>query len=156
MAVITSFMAVNLVVELRSGEGSKNSPAALLFKIKGAFGDSNVAHLTPVLTPGVSNDPIESLFGISAPANNGDNMIDTITRLVNDAGLVVKKLGGVNTASDGASGVDFLLHGGLSGDGAVFSNGGVGVFGKSGAGTSFLGEASAGSSNVDGLAGGVH
>ena len=58
LAVLTTFIAVDLVGLV--GVLVHDSPGALVFKVKGiaAHLNADVAHLTPVLTPGVADNPV--------------------------------------------------------------------------------------------------
>eukprot|EP00405_Crypthecodinium_cohnii_P004239 CAMPEP_0194771490 /NCGR_PEP_ID=MMETSP0323_2-20130528/49376_1 /TAXON_ID=2866 ORGANISM="Crypthecodinium cohnii, Strain Seligo" /NCGR_SAMPLE_ID=MMETSP0323_2 /ASSEMBLY_ACC=CAM_ASM_000346 /LENGTH=113 /DNA_ID=CAMNT_0039705609 /DNA_START=182 /DNA_END=520 /DNA_ORIENTATION=+ len=85
-AVVAALVAVNrLVVQLLGGEALDRGPRALLLQVKGTLGDTNEAHLAPVLTPGVADDPIEALVGVGAPADDGDDVVDVAAPLVDDA-----------------------------------------------------------------------
>ena len=84
-AVVSTFMAMDLIVELRSSEMSWYGPAALILNVKSSGSESEETHFAPEFTPRISDNPIETLFGISAPTNNRDDMINTTSREIENA-----------------------------------------------------------------------
>ena len=119
-----------------------------------ALGDTEVAHLSPVLTPGVAHDPV--LLGVLlTPAHNGDGVVSSAAAARGNASVVGEDLGRVDTAPDRATCVDLLHHVLLAGHGAVLGDGGVGVHRDGCAEAARRGEGGAGAADVVGLAGGV-
>mmetsp|Transcript_80414 Transcript_80414/g.127006 ORF Transcript_80414/g.127006 Transcript_80414/m.127006 type:complete len:381 (-) Transcript_80414:46-1188(-) len=149
-------MAVHLVVILGRREGSGHGPGALVLQQQGALGHPEVAHLAPVLAPGVAHDPVHAVLGISAPADHRDHVVHALALGLDDARLVVQQGIGINAAADGSAVEDLLHHGVGTRNGAVVCDGGVGVVAQAGAWATLLGEAAAGASHVFRLAGGVH
>jgi len=104
----------------------RNGPSAVLLDTKVVVGlahnDSEPASLTPVGSPGVSADPV-LLAGlrILTPADNRDDMVDLRVNVlrVDTTSVLVKVGSGINTAGDGTTSVDLLLHGGNTRDGTV-------------------------------------
>mmetsp|Transcript_66642 Transcript_66642/g.146071 ORF Transcript_66642/g.146071 Transcript_66642/m.146071 type:complete len:273 (+) Transcript_66642:200-1018(+) len=149
-------MAVHLVVLLGRREGSGHGPAALVLQQQGTLGHPEVAHLAPVLAPGVAHDPVHAVLGVSAPADHRDHVVHTFALGLDDTGLVVQQRVGIDAAADGSAVEDLLHHGVSTRDGAIVRDGGVGEVAQAGAWTTLLGEAAAGASHVGSLAGGVH
>mmetsp|Transcript_13102 Transcript_13102/g.34040 ORF Transcript_13102/g.34040 Transcript_13102/m.34040 type:complete len:205 (+) Transcript_13102:269-883(+) len=147
---------MDLVVQLRSRVRLHDGPRALVLDQESTLGDAHVAHLAPILTPRVADDPEEAIRGVGAPADNGDDVVDTRTLGLDDAGLVVEEGHGVDAAGDGTAVVDLLHHGIGTADGAVVGDGDVRVGGEAGARATLLGEAAARASDVQSLAGAVH
>jgi len=104
--------AVRLVALI--GVGLDNGPRALVFQEEGVLAelDKDVAHLSPVLTPGVADNPVLLAAGIVvAPANNADDVVNTTAAVRDNATSVVQDGLSINTAGDGAAVEDLLLHG---------------------------------------------
>jgi len=82
--------------------------------------DAEETTLTPVGTPGVTDSPELLAFFGDTVADNG-NVVDNglITRVVtvDTTGVVLERFGHGDTASDGATLVDLLHHGFLTGNG---------------------------------------
>ena len=70
------------------------------------------AHLSPAIT----HEPIFVLStAVNTPADDGDDVVDSAPSLGEDTALVRVELAGrINAARDGAAGVDFSLHLGVS------------------------------------------
>mmetsp|Transcript_14441 Transcript_14441/g.22391 ORF Transcript_14441/g.22391 Transcript_14441/m.22391 type:complete len:297 (-) Transcript_14441:30-920(-) len=80
--------------------------------VVGASHDSEKTVLTPVGSPGVSDGP-ELLAVFNTPSDDGDIVDDVDVAggvLVDTSGVVLEGVGHGDTASDGASLVDFLHH----------------------------------------------
>ena len=152
LAVLATFVAVNLV--LNGGELVNGSPGASVFDVESvdALLDVDVAHVAPVLTPRVTDDPVFLLGGsISVPANNTDDMVNTVTGKGGDTSGVIQDGSSIDTARDGAVEGDFLGHGVSTRQGAVLRDGDGGVLGN-GYALALGREGGAGTSNVLGLA----
>jgi hypothetical protein len=109
LAVLTALVAGEVV----GGEGLRGGPAAHLLEHEGvvALLDVDVAHLAVGLTPGVADDPVLLLgVRILAPADDGDDVVNSGALAGRDAGGVVQDRGGVNAARNRATGEDFLGH----------------------------------------------
>merc|ERR1712176_1630312 len=91
LAIVTSFVAMHLVVPLRCSEILHGGPHALLLNHQSTLGDPHITHLAPILPPGIAHDPIHAVFLIVAPTNNGDDMIDALTLVLDDSRLVIQK-----------------------------------------------------------------
>ena len=79
--------------------------------VVGASADAEETFLTPVLTPGVTDEPVRAAILLTV-ANNGDvvnNVHVTSVVTVDATGVVIEGLRDGDTASDGSS-LDDLLH----------------------------------------------
>merc|ERR1719201_5760 len=86
-AVLATLVARVVVLRVRLHGG----PRALLLDHERAKLDPNVAHLAPVLSPRVPDDPVLGIGRIIlAPANDRDNVIDALASLVGNTTLVVQ------------------------------------------------------------------
>ena len=141
-------MAVDLVVE--DSEGADSRPSALALKAEGvvALSDADVTHLSPVLTPGVADDPVLTLGVISAPADNRNDVVNFCVGVLGDATFVVKNGLGRDAAGDGAASVDLLGHVISARDGAVLGHRGVGEGGDADALAAGRAEGRAGTGDV--------
>jgi len=115
------------VVLVTVGPGvSGNTPVAVSFdgKVVDTSDDSEETVLTPVSTPGVSDNPVLGTVGKSTPTNDGDIVIDfgLVSSINENTTSVVEKRASSNTADDGASLHDFAHHSFFTFNGAVFIN----------------------------------
>jgi len=117
---------------------------------------SDIAEFAPEFSPTVAHDPILALAGIISPADNGDDVIDTTITVDNDAGFIVEERISCNATCNGATIVDFLLHGTCATDRTVISNADVGVVAQSSAGSTFTTETATSTGNIQSIALGVH
>ncbi len=83
-AVLSSFKAVELVVSLRGGEVFQCRPRAAVFYVQSAEFDTNISHLTPVLSPRIPYNPVLPLGFIVTPAYNGDHVVNEASRIFGD------------------------------------------------------------------------
>jgi len=106
--------------------------------------DSEVAHLAPVLAPGVAHHPVLGTVFSGAPADDGDDMVDFKVRGVRvNAANVASKTIRVDTGRNRTSGVNFSHDGVFTGNHAVFGNRGVRESTQSAAETAKLGKRAA-------------
>lgn len=67
--------------EIKLGESFRSSPGTIAFNSYKIFSHLNFeeSQVTPVLSPGVSDDPILFLEGfIESPSNNTDNVVNAL------------------------------------------------------------------------------
>jgi len=116
------------LVEHAVGELVWDSPRTLGLKLERVVSllDTDVTHLAPVLTPGVPDDPV-LLLALRAPADNGDDVVDLLTCLRDNASLVFEDRGCIDTTCDRSASHDLLGHVVCAFDGAVLRDGGVRV-----------------------------
>mmetsp|Transcript_120798 Transcript_120798/g.385664 ORF Transcript_120798/g.385664 Transcript_120798/m.385664 type:complete len:416 (+) Transcript_120798:265-1512(+) len=155
LAIVSTLVAMHLVVQLRRRVRLDDSPCALVLDGERSPGHADVAHLAPVLAPRVADNPLHAVPGVRAPAHHGDDVVDAHALRLDDAGLVVEQRVRVDAAGDGAAAVDLLHHGLRPTDGAVVRDGDVRVDSQAGAGAALLGEAAAGAGDVLSLASAV-
>merc|ERR1740130_967624 len=140
------------------GERPGHGPGALLLELERVvtLGHANVAHLTPVLAPRVTNDPVLAGVGVVSPADHRDDVVNPGALLgVNSPGVLEDRRG-IDTARDRATVVDLLGHGGGAGDRSVLGDGSVGVRGEACAEAVVGDEGGAGAGDVLGRARPVH
>jgi len=102
---------MELVVALRSGEILGNSPrAASLLQVESTALHLHIAMLSPILSPTVPYNPVETLFGISTPTHNRDDVVSVGTHFCSNACCVSAERICIDAASNRAAGEDLLLH----------------------------------------------
>ena len=105
---------------LRSGPGA----VALDGDVVGATADAEETILTPVLTPGVADEPV--LLAILLTVSNDGDVVDDVevasVITVDATSVFLEGVGDGNTASNGTSLVDLLHHSLLARDHAVLLN----------------------------------
>ena len=105
---------------LRSGPGA----VALDGDVVGATADAEETILTPVLTPGVADEPV--LLAILLTVTNDGDVVDDVevasVITVDATSVFLEGVGDGNTASNGTSLVDLLHHSLLARDHAVLLN----------------------------------
>jgi len=94
----------------------------------------------------VADNPVEALGRVGAPSDNRDDVVGHQREALGNPARVRQDLGRVDAARDRAAVEDLLLHGGGTGDGAVLSDGSVGVRRQAGA---VLAEGGAGAGDVE-------
>jgi len=126
--------------------------------IESSEGNLHETHLTPVLTPRVTNDPVVGAI-LNAPADDRDDVVAQERFTSDNAGLVLDEGLRIDTTGDGATGKDFLLHalgtGREAKEGTVLVHSGVGVLLDLGAEAAVLGESVASARDVETSALGV-
>merc|ERR1719261_227588 len=127
LAVLAALEAVDLVAVLDRGEAAGHGPGARVLEVQLAEGHADVAHLAPVLAPGVAHDPVLALSRVCAPAHDADDVVHTLAGERGHARGVVEDRAGVDAARDGAAREDLLLHGVGAVDLAEVADGGVRV-----------------------------
>merc|ERR1719313_579005 len=156
LAIVTSLMAVDLVVLLCCCVAARDSPGALGLNLERSEGNPDVTHLTPVLTPRVTHNPVALVgFLVLSPTNNRNDMVNASASIRDNALLEVEEWHSIDSTGNWASVVDFLHHGILAGDGAIVRNGDVRVAAEASAATTFLVKAATSSGNVQRIAGEV-
>jgi len=94
----------------------RNTPIAFLFDTQVVFTHQHLEEtvFTPVSTPGVSTDPVFGTIIFDTPTNDGDFVvdIDRVVLFAPDTTSVVlfESVSGHDTATDGAVGIEGLLH----------------------------------------------
>jgi len=148
-AVFTTLIAR----EVLRGERPRNCPSTLRFQLKGivALFDIDVAHVTPELSPAVSDDPVVfTRGGVMVPTHNRDHVVDSRARVGNHAVAVIDENGrSINSTRNRTSCKDFSSHGSSAAHLAELRDGGVGEFLDSDAFPTHGGEGGAGSCSVD-------
>mmetsp|Transcript_8001 Transcript_8001/g.17565 ORF Transcript_8001/g.17565 Transcript_8001/m.17565 type:complete len:330 (-) Transcript_8001:200-1189(-) len=123
VAVGAILEAVNLVRKLWRGERTRHSPRARFLERERAGLDTHVAVLAPVLAPRIAHEPVKALSPVSPPADDGDNVVSAERALRGDARGVVDNRLSIDSARNGATRIDLLLHGGGTRDVAVVGDG---------------------------------
>mmetsp|Transcript_73967 Transcript_73967/g.176336 ORF Transcript_73967/g.176336 Transcript_73967/m.176336 type:complete len:221 (+) Transcript_73967:858-1520(+) len=140
---------MDLIVLLRRGVRVGHCPRAAALQRQSTTLDAHVSVLTPVLTPAVADNPVETFLWISAPSDHGHDVVLHQRPAPNHPGGVLQQRIGVNAAGDWPSVVDLFHHGILAHDRSIVRNGGVGIFAQSNAG---LPEGAASTGDVLGFA----
>ena len=111
---------MDLVLPLRSGIIFNGGPRALLLDLQASKGDADVAHLAPVLAPGVAHDPVRLVL-FFAPSYHTDDVVDGLEEafVYGDARLVLEDSTRINPTRNRTARVDLLLHRFLATDGPV-------------------------------------
>mmetsp|Transcript_1066 Transcript_1066/g.2851 ORF Transcript_1066/g.2851 Transcript_1066/m.2851 type:complete len:218 (+) Transcript_1066:42-695(+) len=111
LAVAAVLEAVDLVLLLGRRVVLDGGPRALLLDLQAPKRDADVAHLAPVLAPGVPHDPV-LLVVLLAPAHDGDDVVDRLQEpfVHGNAALVLEDGRRVDAARNGPARVDLLLH----------------------------------------------
>merc|ERR1719261_1101765 len=125
LAVLAALEAVDLVTVLKRGEAAGHGPGARVLEMQLAERHADVAHLAPVLAPGVTHDPVLALGRVRAPAHDADDMVHAFAGERGDARRVVEDRAGVDAARDRAARKDLLLHRVGAADLAEVADGGV-------------------------------
>lgn len=111
--------------------------------------DSEVTHLAPVLTPGVTYHPVLGAVFSGAPSDDGDDVVDFKVGGVRvNAANVASKTICVDTGRNRTSSVNFSHDGVFTGNHAVFGNRGVRESTQSAAETAKLGKRAARAARV--------
>lgn len=110
LAIAAILIASEVVLRPRTGSG----PGAVVFNSKDvvASRDPEVAHLTPVLAPGVSHTPVFGAVWVYAKAGDGDNVVGFCRcgSVIEDAARVVMQRLAVNRASNWTASVELREH----------------------------------------------
>lgn len=122
--VEVTVLAIFMTRKVVDGKGTRSSPSHFSFNSQNILSSfhTNIAKLTPVLSPRVTNDPVSFLGIISTvcitvteltPSDNADNVVGLLTVGVigEDSTLVRDNRFGVNGSSNGATGKEFFLNG---------------------------------------------
>ena len=114
------------------GFGFDGSPSTVFLdsEVVSVHSDSEESRLTPVASPGVSSVPeFDSIF--FAPSDDSDFVVDLrkdLSLLIDSSSVGFKFQGGIDSAGNGSSGIDFSLHFVSSGNSSVLSDFPDGIF----------------------------
>lgn len=117
-------LAIFMTGEVVHSKGTWSGPCHFSFNAQHVLScfQTDVTHLSPVLSPGVANDPVAFLVIISiagiavtklTPSNNTNNVIGLLTvRVIGEhSTLVCNNWFGINGSSNGTTGKNFTLDG---------------------------------------------
>jgi hypothetical protein len=108
-AIIAALVAVHLVALLLRSEGCWDSPSALVFDGERPFAHTHVAHVSPILSPRIPDDPKKTFLLICTPTDNGNHVIYAIASFFYDTSFKVQERSSVDAARDGAT-IEYLSH----------------------------------------------
>merc|ERR1712039_474447 len=110
LAIVTTLVAMDLVVLFLRSELPRYCPSALVLNMQGTEGNADKAHFTPVFTPRVAHHPIWPFCLVFSPAHHRNNVVCFIALRLHDSSFVVEQRASINATGNGAAAVDFLLH----------------------------------------------
>ena len=123
-AVATVLVARDVHVRPRAGRRPRNF--VLDSERVDSTNDAKKAHFTPILAPGVTNDPILRAIVRGTPTDDGDDVVDFKLRSVRvDASDVSAQAVGIDAGGHWASGIDLGHDFLFTGDHPVFRHGRV-------------------------------
>ena len=70
LAIVAALVAMHLILLLRSREGRRHRPRALVLQEQRTLRHAEVPHFSPILAPRVPYDPEEAVLRIGSPANH--------------------------------------------------------------------------------------
>mmetsp|Transcript_24465 Transcript_24465/g.39161 ORF Transcript_24465/g.39161 Transcript_24465/m.39161 type:complete len:288 (-) Transcript_24465:533-1396(-) len=149
IAIRSIFIALVLIVFFGRGVIVHHCPCTRLLQCQSAMLHADVTLFAPILTPRISNNPIEAFFLVSTPSHHRNDMICHETETCRNASLIVFDGSCINSACNRTPIENFFLHRCLSRNGTVIRDRHVGVVRESDA---LLPECPTSSSNVQGVA----
>merc|ERR1712217_214355 len=90
LAIVTTLMAVHLILLLECSELAWHGPSAMVFNVQRAKGHIDKAHVTPILTPRIAYNPVFSINWVSTPTHQRDHMIMVCAWFLHDSGFIIK------------------------------------------------------------------
>lgn len=135
--------------EVKLSERTDFCPCALFFEVKSvvSFLDADVAHFTPILTPGVAHLPVLDTL-VDSPPDDRDNVVYAASLLFRHTTGIVEDGSGVDTTADRTALEDFFGHVAGTRHSAVRSNSGVRISLQTGASSAIGRESRASAGNV--------
>merc|ERR1712014_547941 len=90
LAIVATLMAMHLVTPFLCSELPRYCPSTVLLKIQSTKAHADVAHFSPIFTPGIAHNPIRSFRLILPPTHHRNNVVVGRARLRHDSRFVVE------------------------------------------------------------------